>query len=158
MLYKVLIMKKSILSISKSTILSLLVVTLCSLTFHGQAMQKTDFNFGILTTGDDLIAVKIKGPTVKMFKKADREMHLNMYNEIKSAYNIMWDQANDLNADLIINKQFAAGCQVFFSNNQDTVADSVIDAKFYAENIVFSSSNLINEADKSVNNQFYAEQ
>jgi len=158
LLSKVLIMKKSILFISKSTILSFLIVTLCSLTFHGQAMQKTDFNFGILTTGDDLIAVKIKGPTVKMFKKADREMHLNMYNEIKSAYNMMWDQANDLNADLIINKQFAAGYQVFFSNNQDTVADSEIGAKFYAENIAFSSSNLINEADQSINNQFNAEQ
>jgi hypothetical protein len=151
-------MKKSILFISKSTILSFLIVTICSLTFHGQAMQKTDFNLVILTTEDDLVTVKIKGPTVKMFKKADREMHMNMYNEIKSAYNIMWDQANVPNADLIINKQFAAEYQFFFSNNQDTFADSVIDAKFFAENIAFSSSNLINEADQSINNQFNAEQ
>ncbi len=150
-------MKKSIVFLSKSTILSLLIVTFSSLTFQSQAMKVSDLNPGITATGDDLNNVKIKGPSVKMFKKADREMHMNMYNEINSAYSIELDLANVQNADEIINKQFAAGYQVFFSKENEIVADSLIEAVFFAENISFLSANLVNEADKSVNNQFYAE-
>ena len=150
-------MKKSIVFLSKSTILSFLIVTFSSMTFQSHAMKISDLNPGITATGDDLKNVKIKGASVKMFKKADREMHLNMYNEIKSAYSILLDHANVLNADQVINKQFAAGYQVFFSKENEIVADSMIEAEFFAENISFLSASLVNEADKSVNNQFYAE-
>ena len=150
-------MKKSIVFLSKSTILSFLFVTFSSLAFQSQAMKVSNLNPGITATGDDLNNVKIKGPSVKMFKKADREIHLNMYNEIKSAYSIVLDLSNVLNADQIINSQFAAGYQLFISKENETLTDSMIEVAFLAENISFLSANLINEADKSVNNQFYSE-
>lgn len=150
-------MKKSIVFLSKSTILSFLILIFSSLTFQSQAMKISDLKPGITATGDDLKNVKIKGPSVKMFKKADREMHLNMYNELKSAFGIVLDFTNVQNADQVINKQFAAGYQVFFSKENEIVADSMIEADFFVENISFLSANLVNEADKSVNNQFYAE-
>jgi hypothetical protein len=158
LLYKVLIMKKSILFISKSTFLSILFLTLCSVTFQSQALSKKDLFLGMPSTGDDLKTVKIKGPSVKMFKKADREMHLNMYNEINTAFSIDFDYVGLQNADIIINNQFAAGYQVFFSKNLETFADSFIAANFYAENISFSSSKFLEDADQSVNNLFYSEQ
>jgi hypothetical protein len=150
-------MKKSIVFLSKFTILSILTVTFSSLTFESQAMKISDLKPGMVITGDDLKNVKIKGPSVKMFKKADREIHLNMYNEVKSAYSIVLDFTNVQHADQVINKQFAAGYQVFFSKENEIVADSMIEAEFFAENISCLSANLVNEADKSVNDQFYTE-
>ncbi len=150
-------MKKSIVLLSKFTVLSFLTITISSLTFQSLAMKISNLKVGITATGDDLKNVKIKGPSVKMFKKADREMHLNMYNEIKSAYSIVLDLTNVQHADQVINKQFAAGHQVFFSKENEIDADSMIEAEFFAENISFLSANLVNEADKSVNNQFYTE-
>jgi hypothetical protein len=121
-------------------------------------MRVSDLAWGLPSTGDDLKTVKIKGPSVKMFKRADREMHLNMYNEINTAFTINLDFVRFQNADIIINNQFTAGYQVYFSKNLETFADQVIESTFFAENISFSLSTLFDQADQSVNDLFYSEQ
>jgi hypothetical protein len=87
-----------------------------------------------IVLGDDLKTVKIKGPSYNMFKKADLEIHYNMYNDIKAAYGIKFD------------------------NNHVFMADQEVNKLFYEENASFKQYVAYDSADSSINEQFYSEQ
>jgi hypothetical protein len=126
-------MKKSIMFIQKSFFL------LSVLCFVGSGVSaKLSLKQGgskvDIVLGDDLKAVKIKGPSYNMFKKADLEMHYNMYNDIKAAYEIKFD------------------------NNEVFMADQEMNQLFYEENASFKQYVAYDNADSSINEQFYSEQ
>lgn len=126
-------MKKSIMFIQKSLFL---LSILCFVGLGASAklsLKQVDSKVDVLFS-DDIKTLKIKGPSVKMFKKADLEMHYNMYNDIKAVYDIR------------------------IVGNETSMADMDMNQQFYEENATFNDFIDFERADSSINEQFYSEQ
>ena len=125
-------MKKSIMFIQRSLVL---VSVFCLVGMAVSAKLSTN-NFKsdeIITLGDDIKTVKIKGPSYKMFKKADLEIHQNMYKEINAVFELKISENAKEIADLEISKLFF---EEHFLNIEDLsfeAADIAISQKFFLE-------------------------
>lgn len=111
----------------------------------------------VMRNGDDITTVKLKVPTVNMFKVADREMHMNMYNELKSVFNLPVNASFAMKSDIEIEKQFYSSYQLFFDNSIFFQSDDEVEQSFWIENMTTSFTNRFDESDKIMHSFFLNE-
>jgi hypothetical protein len=122
----------------------------------GQTLEKTKSTMvESLPIGEEITAVKIATPSRNMFRKADREIHLNMNEMIKAlnSFHIATTETNS--ADKEINDQFNAGVSINTDWEEFNNGDIKLTEQFLAENINMNLDKSLLVSDNLIFKQFY---
>ena len=125
-------MKNSIVSLQKSFFIVCFLTILVFKANAGEVSMSLKDEPGIVLS-DDLKSVKIKGPSVRMYKKADLEIHHNMYDELRAVVEIKLDPREIVIADWKMNQLFIENNILFNESISFEVADHVINELFFKE-------------------------
>lgn len=125
-------MKNSIMFIQKSIIL-FSVFCLVGLVTNAKVSSAHVKYSSAVTFGDEIKVIKIKGPSYRMFKKADLEIHKNMLNDINTSFEIKIDDKMQLQADEEMNQLFNEDNIAFFSRLCLDASDAAINHQFFTE-------------------------
>lgn len=122
----------------------------------GQTLEKTkNTMIESLPIGEEITAVKISTPSRNMFRKADREIHLNMNEMIKAlnSFHIATTETNS--ADKEINDQFNAEVSINTDWEAFNNGDIKLTEQFLAENINMNLDKSLLVSDNLIFRQFY---
>lgn len=122
----------------------------------GQTLEKIKSTMvESLPIGEEITAVKIATPSRNMFRKADREIHLNMNEMIKAlnSFHIATTETNS--ADKEINDQFNAGVSINTDWEEFNNGDIKLTEQFLAENINMNLDKSLLVSDNLIFKQFY---
>jgi len=122
----------------------------------GQTFDKNNSTMiELLPVGEEITAIKISTPSRNMFRKADREIHLNMIEMIKAltSFHIATTESNA--ADMEINDQFNAGYRINTDWEEYNNSDITLTEQFEAENINMNLDKTFLVSDNLVFKQFY---
>jgi hypothetical protein len=122
----------------------------------GQTLEKTKSTMvESLPIGEEITAVKIATPSRNMFRKADREIHLNMNEMIKAlnSFHIATTETNS--ADKEINDQFNTGVSINTDWEEFNNGDIKLTEQFLAENINMNLDKSLLVSDNLIFKQFY---
>jgi hypothetical protein len=104
---------------------------------------------------DNIAGLRIAIPTQSMFRKADREIHMNMYNDIRSAFQISFSPTILAASDRLINDQFESTYQIALDLDQTGTADDMINQSFVIEQLTYNSIEQISNGDDAMTISFY---
>ena len=106
---------------------------------------------------DNIASLRIAVPTKTMIRKADREIHWNMYNDNMTAHQIIFSAISVQKADSILNNQFESAYRIDAAFLQVLQADDAINILFAAEQIQFNNFLQISKGDIAVTLSFQSE-
>jgi hypothetical protein len=149
-------MKKSIPVILSSFVFSFAMVLVGFYPASAKTGIKITEQSANYQTDDNIANFRIAVPTKSMIRKADREIHLNMYNDIRSAYQINFSPDFAVAGDIRINNQFESSYHIEMNQEQALTADDIINDLFAVDQITFNSIEQINDGDHSIGNSFFA--
>ena len=122
----------------------------------GQTFEKTKSTMiELLPIGEEITAVKISTPSRNMFRKADREIHLNMNEMIKAlnSFHIATTETNS--ADKEINDQFNEEYRINTDWEEFNIGDINLTEQFNAENINMNLDKTLLASDNLMFKLFY---
>jgi hypothetical protein len=122
----------------------------------GQTFEKTKSTIiELLPIGEEITAVKISTPSRNMFRKADREIHLNMNEMIKAlnSFHIATIETNS--ADKEINDQFNEEYRINTDWEEFNIGDINLTEQFNAENINMNLDKTLLASDNLMFKLFY---
>ncbi len=122
----------------------------------GQTFEKTKSTMiEFLPIGEEITAVKISTPSRNMFRKADREIHLNMNEMIKAlnSFHIATTETNS--ADKEINDQFNEEYRINTDWEEFNIGDINLTEQFNAENINMNLDKTLLASDNLMFKLFY---
>lgn len=122
----------------------------------GQTLEETRRTMlEALPIGEEITAVKISTPSRSMFRKADREIHLNMSAMIKELNSFQIGYTENFAADQYINRQFKQEYMIFYTLERSEKSDIVLTNQFDAENIDINLNRKFLVADNHIIMQYY---
>lgn len=122
----------------------------------GQTLEETRRTMlEALPIGEEITAVKISTPSRSMFRKADREIHLNMSAMIKELNSFQIGYTENFAADQYINRQFKQEYMIFYTLERSEKSDIVLTNQFDAENIDINLNRKFLVADNHIITQYY---
>ena len=134
------------------TLMILMGTSLNSLGFDG-TFSKLDSNNTFLVDGETA-TIRISTPTVSMYRSADREIAINMNEEIKSASKKKIASGSVLPADIDINYEFYNQFRINMFQLPSEQDNEIVFHLFHAENIQFSNSFSLKATDDIIHGQF----
>lgn len=138
------------------TSLILMGTSLKSLGFDG-VYSKLDSNKAFLVDGE-IASNRISTPTISMYRRADREIAINMNEEIKAASKKKITSGSADQADIEINNHFFNQFNINTFQVPSEQENELVCLLFYAENIPFSIGFSMKAADEIIHGQFMDQQ
>jgi hypothetical protein len=147
-------MKKSISLILKFVVFNFAIVFVSFLPITSNAGITIKDQSAGYQNDDNIANFRIAVPTKSMIRRADREIHLNMYNDVKSAYKMSFSVDLVEKGDELINNQFESTYHIVMNQEQALTADEIINDLFAVEQINYNSTKQINNGDLAITSLF----
>lgn len=133
------------------TVVLVLITSLQSLAAHHPHLDADSIQSKQLP--DKMAAVRISTPTIPMYRKADREIAVNMNNDIRAVKSLHISINFSSVSDDAINNQFNQRADVHLGSTA-AQADEFLTQQFNAEHHVFGAKNLLFSADCAMHTSF----